>query len=159
MVFVCLRHYVSESVSRKKKTDRCIPKSIMQLPVGLDSGFFLCEAVFSTVLNEELIVSATMHWVVVFRDATGLDPRSWLLLWFCLFSGVSPTAVTPVPLHNSVLINKYNYTHQTGFLDQTDKWKVWTTFTHNRCVSVWLSVPLWWLCVNCIRCDVLRCCR
>lgn len=84
---------------------RCIFNSIMQLPVGLDSGFFLWEYVSSTVLNDTLIVSATMHWLAVF-GATGLDPRSWLVFWFCFFSGVSPTDVTPVTLLSSVLMNK-----------------------------------------------------
>lgn len=36
-------------------------QSLMQLPVSLDAVFFLSESVFSTVLNDDLIVSATTH--------------------------------------------------------------------------------------------------
>lgn len=138
-------YWIGTRIGIRREKDPCVPNSFMQLPVALDSGFLLCESVFSTVLNNELIVSATMHWVAVFW-ATGLDPRSWLA---CLFSGVSPTAVTPVTSHSSVLVNKTNRRMQS-----LDNFNTWWTHVCER-----LSVPLWLLCVNCIRCDVLRCRR
>lgn len=52
---------VLESISGETRTDMSIANSFMQLPGSLDSGFFLWEYVFSTVLNDGLIVSATMH--------------------------------------------------------------------------------------------------
>lgn len=76
--------------------------SVIYSPVDLDSGFFLCEFVSWTVLSDELIVSATKHWVVVIW-AAGLDPRTGPKFWLCFFSGVSPTAVTPVTSHSWVL--------------------------------------------------------
>lgn len=131
----------------RENIDRWIPDSIMQVPVSLDSGFFRCEFVVSTALNDELIVSATTHWVAVFWATTSMDPWSWPVFWFCFFSGVSPTAITPVILLCCFLINKYNKAYQTGFNLQ------WTY--DRKC----LLVPLWWLCVDCVSCDVLRCCR
>lgn len=38
---------------------RQIINLFMQLPVDLDSDFFLCDSVFSTVFSDDLIVSGT----------------------------------------------------------------------------------------------------
>lgn len=100
---------------RRKKEAHWGPNLIMQLPDGLGSGFFLCESVFCTVLHDALIVSATSRWVSVFWAAC-LGPWCRLAFWFCFFSGVSPTAVTPVTVLCWSLVNKHNLTHQACLL-------------------------------------------
>lgn len=80
---------------------------VVQVPVRLDSGLLLCRFTCSTVLYDELIVSATTHWVASFW-AVSLDPLGWLASRFCFFSGVSPTATAPLTLLCCVLIKNYN---------------------------------------------------
>lgn len=117
----------------------------MQLPLGLDSGFFLSEAVFSTVLSDDLIVSATMHWVVFWA---ALDPQSWLMFWFCFLSGVSPTDICSVPFNTSVLLNNNNYTHQTGSQNRK-KNQTFGQLSHiilDACLRVYVSTLVFSLC-------------
>lgn len=103
------------------------------IPVTLDSRFFHCESVLWTVLSDELIVSATMNWEDVFSTLTLIS--WWLVLPFCFFSGVSPTAVRPVTSHSCGLADTdtQSYTRQAGYLQ-------WASLSQDWCVCVSVCV-------------------
>lgn len=94
------------ATATKSWEQRCysnwISGSEMQLPAGLDSGCFLRPSAFSVV---KALLLSTTRWVAGFWTSA-LDAWSWLVLWICLFSGVSPTTMPPDTLLCCVLIGK-----------------------------------------------------